>query len=133
MDKPRNIINPNPLNDDRDFENALRPRGFADFVGQTKVIENLKIYIEAARQRGEALDHVLLYGPPGLGKTTLAYIISNELEVDIKTTSGPVMDKAGAFWVWRLRKRALWKLPAAPAERPALPIGYCGAPGIMPR
>ncbi len=91
----RDIINPRPLQEDRDFETTLRPVTFNEFVGQQKVIENLKIYIQAARQRQEALDHVLLYGPPGLGKTTLAYIIAQELGVEIKTTSGPVLDKAG--------------------------------------
>ncbi|MBN2365828.1 MAG: Holliday junction branch migration DNA helicase RuvB [Calditrichaeota bacterium] len=89
------VIDPHPLRDEQEFDISLRPQCLADFIGQVKVKENLSIYIEAARQRGEALDHVLLYGPPGLGKTTLAHIIAHELSVDIKTTSGPVLDKAG--------------------------------------
>ena len=80
---------------ERDIEKALRPGDFGDFTGQDQVVENLKIFVKAAAQRGESLDHVLLHGPPGLGKTTLAYIISNELGSNIKTTSGPVLDKPG--------------------------------------
>lgn len=80
---------------EREIEKVLRPANFGDFFGQLKVVENLKIFVEAAKQRGEALDHVLLHGPPGLGKTTLSYIISNELEVGIKVSSGPVLDKPG--------------------------------------
>lgn len=76
-------------------ENALRPGRFESFAGQPKVVENLEIFVEAARQRGDALDHVLLHGPPGLGKTTLSYIIANELDVNIVTSSGPVLDKPG--------------------------------------
>ncbi|NLM73589.1 MAG: Holliday junction branch migration DNA helicase RuvB [Clostridiaceae bacterium] len=76
-------------------ESCLRPRTIAEYIGQTKVKENLKIFIKAAKQRGEALDHVLLYGPPGLGKTTLAGVISSELGVNIKITSGPAIEKAG--------------------------------------
>ncbi|MFM7016808.1 MAG: Holliday junction branch migration DNA helicase RuvB [Bacteroidota bacterium] len=82
-------------NTERDIEKALRPGDFGDFTGQDQVVENLKIFVKAAAQRGESLDHVLLHGPPGLGKTTLAYIISNELNSNIKTTSGPVLDKPG--------------------------------------
>ncbi len=78
-----------------EIEKVLRPGRFESFAGQLKVVENLKIFVEAAKQREEALDHVLLHGPPGLGKTTLSYIISNELEVSIITSSGPVLDKPG--------------------------------------
>jgi Holliday junction DNA helicase RuvB len=78
-----------------DIERALRPLSFDDFAGQDQVLENLKVFVEAANQRGEALDHTLFHGPPGLGKTTLAHILANELEVGIKVTSGPVLDKPG--------------------------------------
>ncbi len=78
---------------DKEFERMLRPVSFIEFAGQEKVVENLKIFVQAAKQRGEALDHVLLHGPPGLGKTTLSYIIANELGSNIKISSGPVMDK----------------------------------------
>lgn len=81
--------------DDKKFEQSLRPLQFSDFVGQKKITDNLKVFISAAKKRGEALDHVLLTGPPGLGKTTLAYIIANELGVKIKSTSGPVLEKPG--------------------------------------
>lgn len=80
---------------EKDFEQKLRPLQFDDFKGQPKVIENLEIFVEAAKMRGEALDHVLLHGPPGLGKTTLSNIIANELNVNLKLTSGPVLDKPG--------------------------------------
>ena len=82
---------------ERDFENALRPLNFEDFSGQDKVVDNLRIFVKAARLRGEALDHVLLHGPPGLGKTTLSNIIANELGVGFKITSGPVLDKPGGL------------------------------------
>ncbi len=89
------IVRPDLLEEDLEFESSLRPQSLAEFVGQKKVKENLAIFIEAAKQRNEALDHVLLYGPPGLGKTTLAMIVSRELNVDIKVTSGPVLERAG--------------------------------------
>lgn len=82
-------------NSEKDFENALRPLSFDDFTGQDKVVENLKVFVEAAKYRGEPLDHTLLHGPPGLGKTTLSNIIANELGVGFKITSGPVLDKPG--------------------------------------
>ena len=80
---------------EKDFENALRPLSFSDFSGQSKIVENLRIFVAAARMRTEPLDHVLLHGPPGLGKTTLSNIIANELGVGFKITSGPVLDKPG--------------------------------------
>lgn len=80
---------------DRDTEKALRPTSFDSFTGQDKILENLKVFVAAARMRGESLDHVLLHGPPGLGKTTLSGIIANELGVGLKVTSGPVLDKPG--------------------------------------
>ncbi|MBQ4032475.1 MAG: Holliday junction branch migration DNA helicase RuvB, partial [Paludibacteraceae bacterium] len=81
--------------DSKDYENVLRPLTFSDFKGQNKIVENLKIFVTAARLRKEPLDHVLLHGPPGLGKTTLSNIIANELGVGFKITSGPVLDKPG--------------------------------------
>ncbi|MEI6122498.1 MAG: Holliday junction branch migration DNA helicase RuvB [Bacteroidota bacterium] len=80
---------------EQEFEQFLRPNTFGSFSGQGKIVENLKIFVEAAKLRGESLDHILLHGPPGLGKTTLSYIIANELGVGIKVTSGPVLDKPG--------------------------------------
>ncbi|MBR6247731.1 MAG: Holliday junction branch migration DNA helicase RuvB [Muribaculaceae bacterium] len=83
------------LKTDQDFERALRPMRFDDFAGQDKIIDNLRVFVAAARMRGEALDHILFHGPPGLGKTTLSNIIANELGVGFKVTSGPVLDKPG--------------------------------------
>jgi len=88
------ITDPIPQAEDLIAEPTLRPSTFDEFIGQREVVENLKLYIEAARKRNEALDHVLLFGPPGLGKTTLAYIISKELTVNLKQTSGPVLERA---------------------------------------
>jgi len=82
-------------NSEVEIERVLRPKAFEDFTGQPKLVENLKVFIEAAKLRGEALDHVLLHGPPGLGKTTLSHIVANELGVSLKLTSGPVLEKAG--------------------------------------
>jgi Holliday junction DNA helicase RuvB len=92
------ILDPNSDsldNSEKEIEKVLRPSAFDDFTGQHKIVENIKIFVEAAKRRKEALDHVLLHGPPGLGKTTLSYIIANELGVSIKVTSGPVLDKPG--------------------------------------
>ena len=91
-------LNPDPgqlSSAEREFEKSLRPADFGDFTGQDKVVENLKVFVRAAKQRSEALDHVLLHGPPGLGKTTLSYIIANELGVNVRSTSGPVLEKPG--------------------------------------
>lgn len=89
------IVAPEYQSEDFDIETSLRPRSLSDYIGQEKVKENLRIYIEAARNRGEALDHVLLYGPPGLGKTTLSGIIANEMGVNFRVTSGPAIEKPG--------------------------------------
>ncbi len=82
-------------NSEKELEKVLRPQGFFEFQGQDKLVDNLKVFITAAKQRGDALDHVLLHGPPGLGKTTLSYIVANELGVNMKITSGPVLEKPG--------------------------------------
>ena len=89
-------LDPSPVNlspEEKEFENNLRPSSFNEFSGQDQVIDNLKIFVEASNQRGDALDHTLFHGPPGLGKTTLAHILAHELQVGIKVTSGPVLDK----------------------------------------
>lgn len=95
MNNEFNIHDERFSSSEREFENALRPLHFADFSGQQKVVENLEVFVEAAKYRGEPLDHTLLHGPPGLGKTTLSNIIANELGVGFKITSGPVLDKPG--------------------------------------
>lgn len=89
------LVEPTPKDDDLPVETGLRPRRLGDYIGQRKVKENLRVFVEAALQRGETLDHVLLHGHPGLGKTTLATIIANELNADLRTTSGPVIERPG--------------------------------------
>jgi len=91
--KDRSLVSGAPMESERQFEAALRPSRLREFTGQTRLKENLSIAIEAARQRGEALDHVLLYGPPGLGKTTLANIIAGELDVAFDQTAAPILQK----------------------------------------
>jgi len=95
MDEKFDLRKDHLTDTEKEFEKQLRPVTFSDFKGQKQVIDNLEVFVTAARQRGESLDHVLLHGPPGLGKTTLASIISNELRVNLKVTSGPVLDKPG--------------------------------------
>ena len=87
------IVDPSRIEDFPDP--ALRPKRFSDYVGQKNVVDNMRVYVRAALQRGEALDHVLLSGPPGLGKTSMAYILSEELGVDVKTASGPTIERKG--------------------------------------
>src|SRR5687767_8967236 len=89
------ILTASRVEEDAQYEAGLRPRTLDDYIGQDRVRENLEVSVAATRQRGEALDHVLLYGPPGLGKTTLAYVIGNELGVPVRATSGPVLEKPG--------------------------------------
>src|SRR5438132_11181129 len=94
-DTPKRIVSGRAFDEDARLDASVRPKRMADFIGQARVKENILIAIEAARSRGDSLDHVLLYGPPGLGKTSLAQIIANELGVTIKTSSGPLLERKG--------------------------------------
>jgi Holliday junction DNA helicase RuvB len=91
----KNVTDPKPFEDEKELDLSLRPRSFDEFIGQGKVKANLEVFIEAAKKRGEVLDHCLFYGPPGLGKTTLAHLLARELEVNIRMSSGPVLERAG--------------------------------------
>jgi Holliday junction DNA helicase RuvB len=95
MEEPERLIGASAQGDEVRFDRALRPRGLAEYIGQASVREQMEIFVSAARARGEALDHVLIFGPPGLGKTTLAHVIANEMQVGFRQTSGPVLERPG--------------------------------------
>ena len=95
MEDPTRIVSMNKIDEDFNNEKSLRPEKLSEFIGQEKITENLKVFIKSAKMRKDTLDHILLAGPPGLGKTTLAFIIAKELDVNIKATSAPIIDKAG--------------------------------------
>ncbi len=95
MDDDFQLLSGARFDEDLGFEPTLRPRSFDEYVGQERLVKNLRVFIRAARERGESLDHVLLFGPPGLGKTTLAHIIGHEMGAPVRTTAGPVLEKAG--------------------------------------
>ncbi|MCX8053730.1 MAG: AAA family ATPase, partial [Armatimonadetes bacterium] len=95
MDDQARLVSPVRRDEDNEIEYSLRPRRLNEFIGRDKIKQSLGVFIEAARMRSEPLDHVLLYGPPGLGKTTLAYILANEMDVPIRSTSGPAIERPG--------------------------------------